>query len=185
MSRLPDPPSTGSPLDRSRLKGASADSTPHAPAIRFDSEGRLRVLETEMWIARPREEVFPFFADAHNLETITPPLVRFAILTPDPIEMRVGLRIDYRLHVRGLPLRWQSEITAWEPPNRFVDEQRRGPYRVWIHEHTFEERDGGTRILDRVRYAVPGGGLIERFFVRPQLRKIFAYRHATLSKIFS
>jgi ligand-binding SRPBCC domain-containing protein len=153
--------------------------------IRFGRQGGLRTLETELWVARPREEVFPFFANARNLELITPPLVRFAVLTPDPIEMRVGLRIDYRLRVRGLPLHWQSEITAWEPPQRFVDEQCRGPYRVWIHEHTFEEHDGGTLALDRVRYAVPGGGLIDRLVVRPQLRRIFAYRQTRLGEIFS
>jgi ligand-binding SRPBCC domain-containing protein len=157
----------------------------NAPVIQFGRKGGLRTLDAELWVARPREEVFPFFADARNLEAITPPLVRFAILTPGPIEMRVGLRIDYQLRVRGLPLRWRSEITAWEPPIRFVDEQRRGPYRVWIHEHTFEERDGGTLALDRVRYAVPGGNLIERFFVRPQLRQIFAYRQTKLGEIFS
>lgn len=129
--------------------------------------------------------MFPFFADARNLEAITPPLIRFAILTPGPIEMRVGLRSDYRLRVRGLPLHWQSEITAWEPPNRLVDEQRRGPYRVWIHEHTFEERDGGTLARDRVRYAVPGGNLVERLFVRPQPRKIFAHRQTRLVEMIS
>jgi len=185
MSQLPGSPSTGSLQARSRLAGAAAASALNAPMVRFDSQGGLRTLETELWVARPREEVFPFFANARNLEAITPPLLRFAILTPGPIEMRVGLRIDYQLRVRGMPLRWQSEITAWEPPIRFVDEQRRGPYRVWIHEHNFEERAGGTLALDRVRYAVPGGGLLERFFVRPQLRQIFAYRQTKLGEIFS
>lgn len=185
MSLLPGSPSTGSLLARSGVAGAIAESALNAPMIRFDSQGGLRTLEAELWAARPREEVFAFFANARNLEAITPPLVRFAILTPGSIEMRVGLRIDYQLRVRGMPLRWQSEITAWEPPIRFVDEQRRGPYRVWIHEHTFEERDGGTLALDRVRYAVPGGGLIERFFVRPALRQIFAYRQTKLGEIFS
>ena len=156
-----------------------------APSIHLGRQGGLHTIETKLWVARPREEVFPFFANARNLEAITPPLVRFAILTPGPIEMRVGLRIDYQLRVRGMPLRWQSEITAWEPPHRFVDEQRRGPYRVWIHEHTFEERDGGTLALDRVRYAVPGGNLIDRLLVRPQLRQIFAYRQTKLGEIFS
>ena len=157
----------------------------NAPVIRFDRQGGLCTIETELWVSPPRGEVFSFFANARNLELITPPLVRFVVLTPGPIEMRAGLRIDYQLRVRGLPLRWQSEITAWEPPHRFVDEQRRGPYRVWIHEHTFEERDGGTLARDRVRYAVPGGSLVDRFFVRPQLRQIFAYRRTRLGEIFS
>ena len=152
--------------------------------IRFGRKGGLCTLETELRISRRREEVFPFFADARNLEKITPPLVRFAILTPGPIVMRAGLRIDYGLRLRGLPLRWQSEITAWDPPRRFVDEQRRGPYRVWIHEHAFEEHEGESLVTDRVRYAVPGGRLLERLFVRPQLRQIFTYRRNRLSEIF-
>ena len=142
------------------------------------------VLESELWLPRKLEEVFPFFADALNLETITPPWLRFEVLTPRPIEMRVGLLIDYRLRLRGLPLRWQSEISAWEPPRRFVDEQRRGPYRAWIHEHRFEERDGGTLAQDRVRYAVIGGWLVERFIVRRDLEKIFRFRQEKLREVF-
>ena len=101
-----------------------------------------------------------------------------------PLEMRAGARIDYRLRVRGLPLRWQSEITAWEPPHRFLDEQRRGPYRLWVHEHTFVERDGGTEVRDRVTYAVPGGWLVERLLVGPDVRRIFAFRRETLARLF-
>jgi ligand-binding SRPBCC domain-containing protein len=106
---------------------------------------------------RPVSEVFSFCADAGNLDVITPPWLRFQILTPRPMAMRVGAQIDYRLRLRGLPLRWQSEITVWQPPHRFVDEQRRGPYRAWRHEHTFTAQDGGTLVGDRVRYAVLGG----------------------------
>jgi ligand-binding SRPBCC domain-containing protein len=87
--------------------------------------------------------------------------------------------------VRGVPLRWRSEITAWEPPRRFVDEQRRGPYRLWIHEHTFEALDGGRTLCDdRVRYAVPGGGLANRLLVAPDLRRIFAHRARKLRERF-
>ena len=144
----------------------------------------LFTLEAELWLPRPRDEVFRFFADAFNLEALTPPWLKFEVLTPRPIEMRVGLRIDYRLRLRGLPLRWQSEITAWEPPVRFVDEQRRGPYRAWIHQHTFEERDGGTLARDRVRYDVIGGRLVNRFFVRRDVEKIFGFRQEKLLEIF-
>jgi ligand-binding SRPBCC domain-containing protein len=144
----------------------------------------LFTLEAELWLPRQRDEVFRFFADAFNLEALTPPWLKFEVLTPRPIEMRVGLRIDYRLRLRGLPLRWQSEITAWEPPVRFVDEQRRGPYRAWIHEHTFEERDGGTLARDMVRYDVIGGRLVNRFFVRRDVGKIFEFRAQALKERF-
>jgi hypothetical protein len=126
------------------------------------------------------DEVFPFFADATNLEAITPPWVQFEVLTLAPITMRKGLRIDYRLKIHAIPVRWQSEITAWEPPFRFVDEQRRGPYRAWIHEHRFEACDGGTRMRDHVRYAVWGGRLVNRLFVRKDLQRIWAYREAQM-----
>lgn len=141
-------------------------------------------LETELWLPRRRDEVFPFFADAFNLESITPPWLKFEVLTPRPIEMRPGLRIDYRLRLRGLPLRWQSEITVWEPPCRFVDEQRRGPYRAWIHEHKFEERAANTLATDRVRYAVIGGRLLHALFVRRDVERIFRFRQAKLRELF-
>lgn len=143
-----------------------------------------RTLHREIVLPRPREEVFAFFADAGNLERLTPPWLRFAIATPRPIGMEAGRRIDYRLRVHGLPLRWTSEITAWEPPVRFVDEQIRGPYRTWIHEHTFEETPGGTLVRDLVRYAAPVRRAVDLLFVRPDLRRIFDYRHARLAEIF-
>jgi hypothetical protein len=152
--------------------------------VRFGSARGWRTLETEQWLRHPRARVFPFFADPCNLEAITPPFLRFEIASPGPLEMRLGLRIDYRLRLRGLPLRWQSEISAWEPPVRFVDEQRRGPYRAWIHEHRFEERDGGTLVTDRVRYLVPGGAVVDRLLVRRDLRRIFLYRRHALQGVF-
>lgn len=157
----------------------------HEPEMTFARAMGRVLLRTEFWLPRASGEVFPFFADARNLEAITPDAVRFEILTPPPIVMRVGLRIDYRLRIQGIPIRWQSEITAWDPPRRFVDEQRRGPYRLWIHEHSFEERDAGTIVRDQVQYAAPGGPLVERLLVRPRLRRIFAYRHARLRERFA
>jgi len=147
------------------------------------SEARDFHLHRELWLPRPRDEVFAFFADARNLEQITPGFLRFQMLTPGPVDMRVGARIEYRIRLRGLPLRWESEITAWEPGARFVDEQRRGPYRRWVHEHHFAERDGGTLVTDDVRYAVPGGRLVNRLFVQPDLERIFDYRHAKMREI--
>ena len=146
----------------------------------------MRTFEVEyrVLLTLPRSEVFPFFADARNLERLTPPWLRFAMLTPAPVEMKPGALIDYRLRLRGVPIRWRSEITAWEPPVRFVDEQRRGPYRLWIHEHRFEEVEGGTLAHDAVRYAVAGGWLVDRLLVRRDIDRIFAYRRAALRQMF-
>jgi len=141
-------------------------------------------LERQLVVPRPRDEVFPFFAEAGNLEQLTPPWLQFRILTPEPIAMQVGTRIDYQLRLRGLPLRWTSEITVWEPPFRFVDAQVRGPYRRWVHEHRFEEVPAGTRIIDHVDYAVPGGSLVRALFVSPQLRQIFDYRTHVMQQTF-
>ena len=141
-------------------------------------------LRTQVWLPQPRGRVFEFFADARNLERITPPWLGFRILTRQPIAMRKGARIDSRISLHGLPLRWRSEITEWNPPQRFVDEQLRGPYRAWIHEHDFAELDGGTDVRDRVRYSVLGGRLVDRLIVRRDVHKIFAYRAAKLRELF-
>lgn len=140
--------------------------------------------ERAITLPRPRTEVFPFFAAPENLETLTPPWIRFRITTPLPIVMETGALIRYRLRLKGLPLSWTSRITAWDPPGRFVDEQVSGPYRLWIHEHTFEERRGETVVRDVVRYAVPGGRLVNALFVKRDLARIFEYRHARLRDRF-
>lgn len=145
---------------------------------------RLRHFHAEVWLPRPREEVFPFFADARNLEVLTPPWLNFEILTPLPIEMKTGRLIDYRIRLRGVPFRWTSEITVWDPPTRFIDEQRRGPYRVWVHEHQFSEHGGQTQVIDHVRYSVWGGGLIHALFVSKNLDRIFAFRRDKLLELF-
>ena len=144
----------------------------------------LRRFSAELWLPRPPAEIFPFFAEAKNLQRITPPWLDFSILTPPPIEMRAGALIDYRLKVHGIPLRWRTEITAWEPPTRFVDEQVRGPYRVWRHTHTFEAKDGGTLCRDEVEYAAIGGVLIEKLFVRRDVERIFRHRNETQRALF-
>ncbi len=138
------------------------------------------LFETELWLPRPRAEVFSFFADAHNLETITPPWLNFEVLTPAPIAMRPGALIDYRIRIHGVPVRWRTEISEWHPPYQFVDEQLRGPYKLWHHTHTFEERDGGTLCADRVRYWPRGGALMNRLFVRRDVGKIFQFRRQQL-----
>ncbi len=133
-------------------------------------------LHAEIDLPRPLDEVFAFFGDAGNLQKITPPWLHFRILTPLPLEMRPGALIDYQIRLHGLPLKWRTEITAWEPPHRFADVQLRGPYRLWHHEHTFRDLGGRTRVIDHVRYAVWGGALVERLLVRPRLEAIFDYR---------
>lgn len=141
-------------------------------------------LAKSVWVPRPIDEVFDFFGNAANLELMTPPWLAFKILTPQPIVMRPGTTINYRISLRGLPMRWQSEITVWKPPFEFVDEQVKGPYRRWHHRHTFESRDGGTVVGDEVDYDVFGGALIHRFLVEGDLRKIFAFREKTLQRLF-
>ena len=143
-----------------------------------------QTLTAELWLPEKRDTVFSFFADARNLEAITPPWLNFRILTPAPITMRAGARIDYRLRVHGFPVKWKTEISAWEPPFRFVDRQLRGPYRQWIHTHTFEEKDGGTLCRDLVEYAVLGGRFIEWLLVRRDVEKIFAYRRDAMRARF-
>ena len=137
---------------------------------------RIHQFESELWLPRLRDEVFAFFSDASNLEVIAPPWLHFQTITPAPIEMRSGALIEYSLRLRGFPMRWRTKIKVWEPPKRFVDEQIRGPYRKWIHEHTLEERDGGTVVRDRVRYAVPFDLFVHRWVVRPDIERIFKYR---------
>lgn len=135
-------------------------------------------------IPRPLGEVFPFFADCRNLERITPPDLRFSILTPDPIVMREGLLIDYRIRLGPLPMKWRTEITAWEPPHRFVDVQLAGPYRRWIHEHAFVGDGDVTRMTDRVDFLSPGGRLAHALFINGKVRDIFRHRARVFAELF-
>ena len=132
--------------------------------------------ETQIWLPHRHQQVFKFFADPINLNRLTPAWLHFEMLTA-PAEIRQGSLLDYRLRLRGIPLRWQSQIEIWEPPLRFVDRQTRGPYSLWVHEHTF--------VADRVDYAVPGGSLVQKCFVAPDLRRIFQYRQSVLQNIFA
>jgi ligand-binding SRPBCC domain-containing protein len=143
------------------------------------------LLIAEQWLARPLDQVFPFFADAFRLQDLTPPFLNFQVLTPPPIVMFPGAKIDYRIRLRGVPIRWQSEISEWEPPYHFVDRQLKGPYRLWHHRHTFTEQNGGTLVRDLVDYAVPGGRLVHWLIVRRDLQRIFEYRRQQLEKFFS
>jgi len=141
-------------------------------------------LESQVSLEQPRGIVFSFFADATNLETLTPPWLQFKILTPMPIAIEKGTLIDYRLKIRGLPIRWRTEITLWEPPFRFIDTQVQGPYRVWVHEHRFLETESGTSMIDSVHYDVWGGRFIDRLVVRSDIEQVFAYRRKKVVELF-
>jgi ligand-binding SRPBCC domain-containing protein len=148
---------------------------------------RAHVLEREQPVPRPLDEVFPFFARARNLERITPPWLRFEVLTPEPVELRPGAQIEYRLRLHGVPIRWLTRIERFEPGRGFVDRQVRGPYRLWVHRHEFEPRGGSTLVRDRVRYVLPFGivgAAAHLAIVRRELARIFDFRAAAVARIF-
>jgi ligand-binding SRPBCC domain-containing protein len=138
------------------------------------------VLRREQRLPGAPAEVFPFFADAGNLEAITPDWLGFRIVTPRPIDMRVGALIEYRLRLHGVRVSWLTRIEEWEPDVRFVDAQLSGPYRLWHHTHEFEpDGAGGTVMRDTVRYALPFGplgALARRLIVARDLEAIFDFR---------
>ena len=163
-------------------------------ALRATMDGEIRIqrapsgrgfrLEGAQWLPCPRERVFEFFSDVFQLETITPPWLRFSVLTPPPVHLQLGTKLDYRLRVHGVPLRWQSYISQWDPPHRFADEQLRGPYWSWHHQHEFETVENGTLCRDLVDYRVFGGALINSLFVRRDLLGIFQFRQRKLRELF-
>jgi ligand-binding SRPBCC domain-containing protein len=148
--------------------------------------GREYVLEREQRVERPIAEVFDFYGEALNLEAITPPWLGFEVTTPEVV-MRPGARIEYRLKLHGVPVRWRTRIDAWEPPHRFVDVQTHGPYALWHHTHEFEPDGPGATILrDRVRYALPFGPLGEiarKLLVRRDLERIFDHRRDAVGRL--
>lgn len=144
-------------------------------------------LRTSLWVPRPPAEVFPFFADARNLQELTPPWLSFHILTPMPLPMQVGALIDYRLRLHGVPIGWRTRIARWEPPYAFADEQLRGPYALWHHTHTFTPCDGGTALGDEVVMRPKGGplaSLVMRLVVRRDVERIFRYRAKVMAERF-
>lgn len=144
------------------------------------------IFEVTVDLAAPVEEVFSFFSVAENLNLLTPPNLKFEILTPSPITMGVGTIIDYKISLRGLPMKWRTEITEWEPGRKFADNQLRGPYRAWYHTHTFEAVDGGTRMHDRVEYELPFGflGNIVHPLVKRDVERIFGFRTQVITERF-
>lgn len=157
------------------------------------SMSRVRKLRFVTVLPGKLEEVFNFFADAENLGEITPPWLHFTICSPRPIEMDVGTLIDYRIRLRGVPMKWRTRIAAWEPCQRFIDEQMNGPYSLWRHEHVFEEVTDSSgrvhvRMTDDVEYALPMGllgELAQRLFVGRDLERIFMFRTRRIQEIFA
>ena len=145
---------------------------------------RTFLFETSLWLPDPPHRVFLFFADAANLETITPSWLRFEVATPLPVAMASGTQIDYRLRYRGVPMKWRSEIVKWDPSSWFTNSQAAGPYRMGVHEHAFEERDGGTLASDRVKYAALGGTLVNVLLVRRDVGQIFKCWQERLTEVF-
>jgi ligand-binding SRPBCC domain-containing protein len=139
-------------------------------------------------INRPIEEVFRFFCDPANLNLITPPSYAMKIISRQPIELKKGALIDYRIKVSGIPLRWRTEITEWKPPYYFVDIQLKGPYRLWMHEHRFEAQGNNTVMHDDVQFLSPGWflePLVNKWFVEPKIISLFDHRTQCLKKIFN
>ena len=149
----------------------------------------MRRLEREQHLPGAPEDVFGFFADALNLERITPPWLGFRVTTPGTIEMQPGTLIEYRLRLHRVPVRWLTRIEVWEPPERFVDLQVRGPYRSWHHEHLFTPAPGGgTLMRDRVDYELPLGPLgdiAHALFVGRDLKRIFDHRAESVARYFT
>ena len=145
--------------------------------------GHIHVLRASQWLPLHPDEVFPFFAEAANLERITPPELQFHIVTPLPITMQLGTLIEYRLRLFGVPFNWLTRICRWNPPHEFVDEQLRGPYRMWVHTHRFWPEDGATRMEDEVHYRLPffPVGEIAYPLVRWQLNRIFTFRRQAIA----
>ncbi len=146
------------------------------------------LFQRTVWLPAGRDHIFDFFSRPENLQLVTPRWLDFRILTPLPVEMKVGALFDYRIRLYGVPVTWRAKITAWDPPRRFEDTQLAGPYTIWIHEHLFEPENGGTRMTDRIRYRSRGGPvepLVNSLFVRSRLEKIFAFREEAFRQLFT
>lgn len=168
----------------SPLGGLLARVPPGVPTVTLGPN--MYETRANQWVPQPIDRVFAFFSEARNLENLTPPLLRFHIIRA-PSQMEAGARVEYKLRIRGFPVRWTTIIERWEPPHLFVDIQAKGPYKIWHHTHRFVEENGGTRIEDHVRYELPLGMLgraVHVLLVKRDVEQIFAYRQAKIREIF-
>ncbi len=140
----------------------------------------IHYLRQELTVPVDLEAIWPYFATPRNLNELTPSTMRFEFVAGGEEPMYAGQIIEYKVEILpGIRVRWLTEITHMEQYKYFIDEQRIGPYRLWIHEHRFEGVENGTRILDRVTYGLPfgfWGDLVHKLFVRQRLKWIFDYR---------
>ena len=170
--------------------GALAGISAVSPADNLSRQMLFHELTRQQQLPRPLERIFPFFEKPENLGLITPPALGFQLLTPSPVEMKLGQIIDYQIRLSGVPLRWRSLISAYDPPHLFVDKQLIGPYGYWHHLHRFEQKGSHTLIVDRVIYALPVHlprpmqGAAHRLYVAPALKRIFDYRQRVFAQIF-
>jgi len=149
---------------------------------------KIHTLNREQLIKKPINEVFEFFEKPENLAIITPPSLGFEIITPLPIEMRVGALIDYTIKLQGIRVRWTTMITEYDPPHKFLDVQLKGPYAFWHHTHRFKEVEGGTLMSDRVQYILPFGflgRLVHALSIEGRLKHIFDYRAKVIEEQFA
>lgn len=147
----------------------------------------MYTFSAEQTLPAPRSDVFAFFSNPANLGRITPEHLSFELETDEPIEMREGLVLSYNLSLYGIPFSWSSRVEVWEPPERFVDVQLKGPYKRWRHEHVFKETETGTKVIDEVEYEVPGwifAPVIHWLFVRGDVEQIFEYRQKEMDELF-
>ncbi len=174
---------------------AHAQSLPVQDCGEFPPEGARVTRTPRGWqlehvqvVPRELSEVYPFFERPENLERITPPWLAFRILTPSPVPMHVDARIDYRVVLFGIPVRWRTRIARHEPGVAFTDEQESGPFALWHHVHEFREHSRGTWMLDRVDFRPrfgPLGTIAQHLFVGRLVRRIFAYRRRRIAEIFA
>lgn len=146
---------------------------------------RTYYLAREQWLPKSIDDVFLFFSRPENLQVLTPEWLDFRMVEAPPA-LAVGSLIRYRLRWHGLPIRWTTEISEWNPPHGFVDREVRGPYALWNHEHWFFAHDGGTTMRDRVAYALPFGwiGSLAHGIVKRDVEDLFDFRAQAMRRLF-